>query len=100
MYDSTVYPPIDIPDDQVCMYDGFVHILGHDKNGPTYVRRIICGEYDEPVSLADIEKKFPDAEMVIFEDALHGEIYRYEPYTTKDGEKIKWQKHGKTRGYA
>jgi len=100
MYDSTVYPPLDIPDDQVCMYDGFIHILGHIDKEPIYVQRIINAEYTEPVSLADIEREYPYVEKVIFEDALHGEIYKYEPYTTRDGEEIKWQKHGTTRGYA
>ena len=52
------------------------------------------GEYDMPISLADVKRLYPKAELVISDDALSGKIYRYGNH----GEF--WEEVGETRGYA
>lgn len=79
--------------------DGFVHIIiknyDDDDNEGKCFTRILNAEYDEPITLRDIEEDYPDVDWVIFEDLLKGEIFSFNEYN--DG---KWRRHGKTIGYA
>ena len=52
------------------------------------------GEYNDPITLADILERYPKTELVIAEDALTGVVYRYGNH----GEA--WEQVGKTIGYA
>ena len=92
----------DIPDDEVCMYDGLVRILteNYKEDRREYIHIVIDGQYNDPLSLADIEKVYPDVRLVFFESALYGDIYKYEPGAAGDGTEHKWWKYGTTRGYA
>lgn len=52
------------------------------------------GQYDEPLSLDIIRKKYPDVRMIIVESPSCGEVYRYGNHGNV------WEKVGKTEGYA
>lgn len=93
--DSRICTPVNDPS-EVVMQDGFVYILMRETEDfvCSAACLCICPEYDEPVSLADVEHKYPDVFMVIFENALHGEVYRFGNY--KD---FRWYKCGITCGY-
>lgn len=93
-------PPAVIPDEKIVFYDGILHIIfGKGDGGTVYSEKIICGGYDDPVTLKDIEN---DAEqvgartiLVIYENATYGDIYRFGNYNPKT-----WQRIGTTIGYA
>ena len=53
------------------------------------------GEYDEPITLADISEKYPLVRMVISESGLEGKVYRYGNH-----EVGVWEEVGNTIGYA
>lgn len=52
------------------------------------------GQYKAPLSLDIILKEYPNVRMVIVEDGLHGEVYRYGNHGDV------WELTGKTEGYA
>ena len=56
------------------------------------------GEYDKPISLADIQRKYPKVSMVIAEYGLEGKVYRYG--NSHENGKPLWEEVGKTQGYA
>ena len=98
-------------DDEYVFYDGILTIIRRDRLLPfsnpmllDTVEVIIDAEYDDPLSLQDIVDKWPDVMMLIHEDALRGEIFRYGNHkgqkmaNGKEGEL--WEKVGETRGYA
>ncbi len=88
-----------IPDESVVFFDGFLSIIClKDKND--FEERTIDyislnAEYDEPMSLADIAKYYPNVKMVIYEDFLRGAVYKCGNH--KDGE---WEQVGTTMGFA
>lgn|GEM_PF-5354143 len=53
------------------------------------------GEYDKPITLADISEKYPLVRMVISESGLDGKVYRYGNH-----EVGVWEEVGTTIGYA
>ena len=57
------------------------------------------GEYDKPISLADIQKRYPKVSMVIAENGLEGKVYRYGNNKDENGKPL-WEEVGKTQGYA
>ena len=57
------------------------------------------GEYDKPISLADIQKQYPKVSMVIAECGLEGKVYRYGNNIDGNGKPL-WEEVGKTQGYA
>jgi hypothetical protein len=57
------------------------------------------GEYDKPISLADIQRKYPKVSMVIAEYGLEGKVYRYGNNKDENGKPL-WEEVGKTQGYA
>lgn len=88
-----------IDEKDVIFYDGFVRIISGMENGTEiYKSRTLCGEYDNPVTLKDIENEWvangARTILVIFEDATRGGIYRFGNYGKT------WQKIGTTIGYA
>lgn len=56
------------------------------------------GEFDEPITLADIVTKYPKTKLVIAERDLEGYVYRYGNNTDENGPV--WEQVGKTIGYA
>lgn len=56
------------------------------------------GEYDKPISLADIQRKYPKVSMVIAEYGLEGKVYRFG--NSHENGKLLWEEVGKTQGYA
>ena len=56
------------------------------------------GEYDKPISLADIQRKYPKVSMVIAEYGLEGKVYRFG--NSYENVKPIWEEVGKTQGYA
>lgn len=86
-------------------YDGILIIISEDGYDETISERkgrvdfiTLCAEYDEPLTLDQIQLDYPDVMMVIFEDCLNGYVYRYGNHKVY-GEKV-WEKVGKTNGYA
>lgn len=56
------------------------------------------GEYDKPISLADIQRRYPKVSMVIAEYGLEGKVYRFG--NSYENGKPLWEEVGKTQGYA
>lgn len=91
-------------DSEVVFYDGFLYIIStpfisEDGYPHKYsvVVETLSAEYDDPLSLADIQKKYPYVCKVIYESALEGYVYNYGNHP-KDKEK--WELVGTTLGYA
>lgn len=85
--------------DNIRFYDGFIYIIScpdMNKNRWTIDHKIKIAEYDVSGgwSLSDIQKMYPYVKIVIFEDALEGNVYKYGNH----GEY--WEEVGKTEGYA
>lgn len=97
-----------IPDDQVRIYDGFVYIISRKVTGKGLHIKVhhsidvIClnPEYDDPLSLVDIKKRFPKVIKVIHEDWLRGDVYNYGNHATKDNGEEFWELTGETMGFA
>lgn len=80
--------------------DGILEIICSDPDDLTGEkltgkRITICGEYDDPISLDDILKDYPNVRTVIFNDALEGYVYTYGKHKNTD-----WELVGTTQGYA
>lgn len=74
--------------------DGILLIICGYMNSLTIKEIILDGQYDEPLSLIEIERDHPEVRMVIFETPLLGQIFKYRP---KDK---RWELAGKTNGFA
>ena len=85
------------PDEHIVFADGILHIISGDiKEGELRCyKMIINAEFDEPIKLSDIRRRFPDASIVIFEDYLRGDIYRYGNHNDSE-----WERVGTTVGFA
>ena len=75
--------------------DGVLLIVSHKGDETSATEIYLNAEYDEPYTLEDIARKFPDVSLVIFETALNGYVYRYGNH-----KKGKWELVGMTQGYA
>lgn len=79
-------------------YDGIIYIISGDK-GKTICVVASGDETDRFVSLNDCLEEIGCGEdetaIVIVEDALHGDVYRYGNY-----EKGEWYECGETEGFA
>ena len=78
-------------------YDGILYVISIDPETckPKIDKRVLAAEYDDPVTLAAIALDCPDVELVIYESALRGYVYRYGNH-----EKGEWEEVGQTCGYA
>ena len=94
---KSMYCSEEIPDDEVLFDDGILYIIIHDlDNGALNIGyQTLDPQYDEPISLAEIALRYPEVELVIHEDFLSGEMYRYNNYG-----KNEWWQTGQTRGFA
>lgn len=80
----------EIEGDKIIFYDGIFNIItetGRSKH------LVICGEFDHEVSLDYFRKRYK-AVIVIYEQDLHGIIYRYGNHGDF------WESIGTTIGYA
>jgi hypothetical protein len=75
---------------KIVFYDGIFNIITETGRSKALV---ICGEFDHEVSLDYFRKKYK-AVIVIYEQALHGIIYRYGNHGDF------WESIGTTIGYA
>lgn len=90
------------PDSDVIFYDGILYIIsetGEDNDILTVDRKFLDGEYDEPLSLEDIAKNYPNVRKVIFDDQLKGVVFNYGNHRM-DPEPEMWELVGETLGYA
>ena len=98
------------PDDKEVFYDGFLYIIRRVKEGyltkEEYVEseygievKCLNAEYNEPWTLADIAREYPDVKKVIYDDALHGYVYNYGNHSNEKNAE-KWELVGTTYGYA
>lgn len=94
-----------IPDDKVVLISGFVYIIIRDKecyieNGEYHeseysiVVKDLDPEYDEPITLADIARDYPNVTKVIHEDYMDGEVFNYGNHDRET-----WECVGKTMGF-
>lgn len=86
-------------------YDGMFTIISEDGFDETIAERkghadfiTLCPEYDEPLTLEQIQLNYPDVMMVIYEEPLRGYVFRFGNHRV-DGKKV-WEKAGKTNGFA
>ena len=92
-------------DGNVVFYDGFLYIICREIDGVDdfgYEQEIhsidvkkLIPESGECYSLAEILMRYPDVTMVIHDDWLGGEIFRYGNH-----EKGVWEQVGTTVGFA
>lgn len=75
---------------KIVFYDGIFNIITETGRNKSLV---ICGEFEHEVSLDYFRKKYK-AVIVIYEQALHGIIYRYGNHGDF------WESIGTTIGYA
>lgn len=94
---KSMYGYEEIPDDGVLFDDGILYIICHDlDNGALSIgKQTLDPKYDEPISLEEIALRYPEVELVIHEDFLSGEMYRYNNYGDNE-----WWEVGRTRGFA
>lgn len=89
-----------IPDCNVTFTDGVLYIIEtHSLNFTTPTKIHLHGEFGDCVSLCEIERKYPDVEMVIYENASKGCVYRYGNHRYEPDAQM-WEEVGTTRGYA
>ena len=104
MIDYTTREATKCDDDKVYFTDGILYIIS-EKLDDTFnyycecKKIILCPEYDHPISLRDIEMKYPDVRMVVFEDALRGKVYDFGNHRGDKNAEL-WECVGETRGYA
>lgn len=86
-------------------YDGLFIIISEDDYDETILERngrvdfiTLCPEFDNPLTLEQIQLDYPDVMMVIYEDYFKGYVYRYGNHKV-DGKKV-WEKVGETIGFA
>jgi hypothetical protein len=109
MIDYTTREATKCDDDKVYFTDGILYIISR-KLDECFKWKCECdeiilsAEYDEPISLRDIEMKYPDVFKVVYDDALHGKVYNFGNHRgqkTCTGEPCElWECVGETRGYA
>lgn len=89
--------------EEFTFYDGNLYIIScereewtEEKILPGYKYSIdvifLCPEYDEPLTLEKIKKKYPNVQKVMFDEAMQGYVFTYNDN--------KWYQTGETRGYA
>lgn len=109
MIDYTTRETTKCDDDKVYFTDGILYIISQKLDDMfNYVceceKVVIAPPYDEPISLRDIEMKYPDVFKVIYDSALHGNVYNFgnhRGHKTCTGEPCElWECVGETRGYA
>lgn len=91
-------------DDKVIFYDGFLYIIStffHKPTKPEYKIDVIClcPEYDDPMSLVDIQRKYPNVHKVIYEDWRNGYVFNYGNHRDENNNRI-WERVGTTYGFA
>ena len=94
------------PDNEVIFRDGFLYMIIQDQapkfdDGAKYsiAVKCLCPEYDEPMSLVDISRLYPNIQKLIFDDAMKGYIYNYGNHRC-DPNAEAWELIGETMGYA
>ena len=94
---KSMYGGEERPDDEVLFDDGILYIICHDlDNGALSIgKQTLDSQYDEPISLEEIALRYPEVELVIHEDFLSGEMYRYNNYGDNE-----WVQTGQTRVFA
>lgn len=84
-----------IPDEHIAFDDGIIHIIqGREEGKLKCTKMIMLAEYDQPLLLSEIQKRFPNAYLIIWEDYLRGDIYRYGNHGDE------WERIGTTVGFA
>lgn len=86
------------PDKDVVFVDGVLTILYLEKKcGDEWkVERVyLDAQYDKPITLVDIVKKYPYVKKVIYDKALEGYVYNYKNHIDRG-----WELVGTTVGYA
>ena len=89
-------PGDEIPDDKVIFVDDILYIIYGENDSEIKVKRIIIlAEFEDPISLADIAKEYPDVRKVIYEEPLCGSVFNYNNHLGEG-----WELVGATIGYA
>lgn len=90
-------------DDEVIFYDGFLYIISSYQEDRITKYEIdvvcLCPEYDDPISLIDIQRKYPNVHKVIYEDWRNGYVFNYGNHRDENKNGI-WERVGTTYGFA
>ena len=86
---------MEVKADKIWFYDGDVYIIYGEYEELKLDFVTISPEYDKPISLEFIEKRYPDVKKVLFEGWLSGSLYNFNNYGHNE-----WTKVGETRGFA
>ena len=94
---KSMYGGEERPDDEDLFDNGILYIICHDlDNGALSIgKQTLDPQYDKPISLEEIALRYPEVELVIHEDFLSGEMYRYNNYGENE-----WVQTGQIRGFA
>ena len=95
-----------VSDNEYVFRDGNLYIIcisdteKDEKGSRTGQTHMICldPQYDEPISLVEIEKDYPDVKKVIHELGLSGKVFTYGNHVHSGGEP--WEMTGTTVGFA
>lgn len=89
-----------IPDCNVTFTDGVLYVIScHGLDFTETQKRHLHGELGDCITLAEISRVRPDVEMVIYENATKGCVYRYGNHRYEPDAQM-WEEVGTTRGYA
>ena len=89
-----------IPDCNVTFTDGVLYIIeSKGLNFATAKVMHLHGDFGDSITLPEIERKYPDVELLIYEDATKGCVYRYGNHRYEPDAQM-WEEVGTTRGYA
>lgn len=86
----------DKADGEVVFFDGYLYIISRTDDVKYSIEvKMVFPENGDHISLAEILMRYPDVTMVIHDDWLGGEIFRYGNH-----EKGVWEQVGTTVGFA
>lgn len=104
MIDRTKFPSQIISDDNYVFQDGTLYIISipkdehkKDTTSKPSIDILYLTEFDNPISLADIPKKYPDVRKMMFESYMSGEIFTYKNHSAQNAHD--WELTGTTIGY-
>ena len=85
-----------VPDEDVLFYDDIIYIICENDTDLGCVKLVICPPFDKPVSLLEIQNRYPSVKKVIAESYLKGQIFNYNNHPKEDE---KWELVGETIGF-
>lgn len=82
-------------DEEPIFNDGILRIITEFKNMGAVTKIVLDPQYDEPISLVNIEEQYSNVKKVLYDSWQSGMIFNYKNH--KDGEV--WELVGTTIGF-